>query len=114
MIDSVDADSLAIATTLVWTRAAKLAVQLGWSLRLLDDRADRRNPHLFALRASAARDMSVGVVFSTCASLARRRRSRSHRIDGKAGVQTLQPLLRLCMSTQTARLRLTPTPLRGL
>jgi hypothetical protein len=51
-----------------WTRAAKLAVKLGWSLRLLGDRADHRNAHLFETPASAARDMSVGVI-SQCLQL---------------------------------------------
>jgi len=45
-----------------WTRAARLTVKLGWSLRLLDDRTDRRNPHLFETEPAPARDMSVGVI----------------------------------------------------
>ena len=45
-----------------WTRAAKLTVKLGWSLRLLDDRTDRRNPHLFETAPAPTRDMSVGVI----------------------------------------------------
>jgi hypothetical protein len=45
-----------------WTRAARLTVKLGWSLRLFDDRTDRRNPHLFETAPAPARDMSVGVI----------------------------------------------------
>jgi hypothetical protein len=45
-----------------WTRAAKLAGRLGWSLQLHEDRAAGRNTHLFATPASAARDMSVGSI----------------------------------------------------
>ena len=46
------------------TRASKMAVQeLGWSLHLLDDRADHRNAHLFVTPASAARDMPVGTIW---------------------------------------------------
>ena len=44
------------------TRASKLAVKLGWSLRLLDDRTDHRNAHLFVTPAAAARDMCVGTI----------------------------------------------------
>ena len=44
------------------TRASKLAVKLGWSLRLLDDRSDHRNAHLFVTPAAAARDMCVGTM----------------------------------------------------
>ena len=43
-------------------RAAKLAVKLGWSLRMLDDRADHRDPHLFVTPVAPAHHMSVGVI----------------------------------------------------
>lgn len=47
-----------------WTRASKLVVQLGWTMRLFADheRADHRNSHLFVTPALPARDVVVGVI----------------------------------------------------
>ena len=50
----------------------------------------------------------------TCDSRAVWRLSRSHTIDGKDGEQTRRPPQRLCMSTQMAPLKLTPTRPHGL